>query len=145
MKLRTKKKKNKRNIKNSIVAKEIINELNDSTNEIELFRNENIKLKGLLKLANLKYRVSINNEKKLKKIINNLEEEKKYILQQYKDDLYEIERSIYEFKNNYKNQLQEIEEIKKSYEVINSKYYALKNSKLGKLTLKYWEFRKGGK
>lgn len=66
----------------------------------------------------------------LKKQVNLLREE----LQNQRIENLNLSKKLYE-------QLEKEEEFIKKYAAISQKYSALKNSKLGKLTVRYWNFK----
>lgn len=86
--------------------------------EKELYLINSIELSG--SLENLK--------------LNDLDLSNKYI--QLNSDMSKLQDDYISLKNKYN-------ELKKENEIIKKRYNALRNSKLGKIMIKYWKFKKG--
>lgn len=99
----------------------------------------------------------INNESKLKKNIsksstttsekndNKIEEELQAVNKLYHQEKLEkasLQRELIEQYNKEEKLLKEFEQLSKDHRLLEKKYNNLKNSKLGKLTTKYWSLKK---
>ena len=81
-------------------------------------------------LITQKKRTIITRKEKIKLLNNFIIEQKKSL-----DLISILENEIEKFN-------EEITSLKKSYKELSQKYKALSNSKLGKITLKYWKYKK---
>ena len=82
--------------------------------------------------------------------IKELEDEKKFLVNkicsilEYTENIFinENEENSKEIIKNIKSIKDEYNDMLKKYNIINSKYKALRNSKLGRITIKYWNLKK---
>ena len=118
----------------------------DSINNIEInkkkyeeLNREYNSLMQKLNLSNNKYRVSIQNEVKHKETIKILKNQNESLVKDYSNSLYEIEKVLY----NLSEEIGELRAQNKKYKELEKKYKALSNSKLGKITLAYWNMKRG--
>lgn len=121
----------------SIEAKEIIESIRirELEEEILLYKKEVDFLKKSLKIINEEVEVKLQEKdiiiaESKKQLENNL----KILEDSQREQIMLFNKIRIEEEKNLK--------LKKRYENINNKYNSLSNSKLGKLTIKYWQFKK---
>lgn len=121
----------------SLLQYQIENEkLQQNLNEMIVTKNkeEQVKVASLNDTSNF-----------LKEEITKLKEENHQITKIYEDGLVKEKgalESLLEQKDTVHRLEVELQQLKKENSILNKKYSALKNSKLGKLTLNYWQSRK---
>ena len=120
----------------------------DKTKSAEEIAN----LKKALNIANNKYRCVINNERKYRKSIELLESENALLKRKINEIvsrefnvLERMEHELNKIEQEHNKVLIEYKALEKSYKNIKSKYNAISTSKLGKLTITYWKYKKGFK
>lgn len=120
-----------------IEAKEIIESIRirELEEEILLYKKEVDFLKKSLKIINEEVEVKLQEKdiiiaESKKQLENNL----KILEDSQREQIMLFNKIRIEEEKNLK--------LKKRYENINNKYNSLSNSKLGKLTIKYWQFKK---
>lgn len=95
------------------------------------------------KLVEQKKRTIVTRKEKLQvqqKLIEQLNKERICL-----DEIASVKEEVKDKENEIKNLKTEIEQLKKKHDIISKRYNALSNSKLGKITLKYWKVKGGRK
>jgi hypothetical protein len=123
------------------------NEINNpQTSEIEELRIENNKLKiQLFERADAELKVLSD----YKALMQEIEDLKNNYDVNFKEQTFEIEQKSQQYRTSFIRQKEmvtkleeELNATKKSLNQLKKQYNALKGSKLGKLTLKYWQWKK---
>lgn len=124
-----------------------INEINNPlTSEIEELRVENNKLKiQLYERADAELKILSD----YKALVQEIEDLKNNYDVNFKEQTFEIEQKSQQYRTSFIRQKEmvtkleeELNATKKSLNQLKKQYNALKGSKLGKLTLKYWQWKK---